>query len=445
MIKTLSVVLIISLACAAVALAQPVVPLGSQFQINTYTTGGQYRPATAVDTGGAFVVVWSSDGSDDSDTDKRSILGQRYTSDGSSVDGEFQVNTYTTGYQRYAAAARASDGAFVVVWESGGMSGGPGPDGDGFGIAGRRYGAGGAPIGDEFVVNNHTPSRQSHPEVAMRANGGFVVTWESYGSPGDDDSQGSIQARRYAANGSPGGNQFQVNTYTTWDQEEPAVGINPDGEVVVVWESQGSTEPDTFKCIMGQRFASNGARIGGEFQVSSYPGFTVQPGRPAVAVAPGGQFLAVWQSNESTGTDQDGNSIQAQLYASNGTRIGGEFQVNSITNGDQSVPEAAYTSDNFIVVWQSSWGIEGQRFTSDGAPIGDEFEISSYATAFSHWYPSLAADADGRLVVTWSSDQSPGSDIYWLSIQGQRMAVPIFADGFESGDTSAWSATVGGP
>ncbi len=41
------------------------------------------------------------------------------------------------------------------------------------------------------------------------------------------------------------------------------------------------------------------------------------------------------------------------------------------------------------------------------------------------------------------SDGSSGSDSSLQSIQGQRYAaIAIFADGFDSGDTSAWSVTV---
>ena len=35
---------------------------------------------------------------------------------------EFQVNTYTTGYQKKPAVGMGSDGAFIVTWESGSSS-----------------------------------------------------------------------------------------------------------------------------------------------------------------------------------------------------------------------------------------------------------------------------------------------------------------------------------
>ena len=41
----------------SVAAQQPV-PVGSEFQVNTFTTNYQLRPSVSVDADGDFVVVW---------------------------------------------------------------------------------------------------------------------------------------------------------------------------------------------------------------------------------------------------------------------------------------------------------------------------------------------------------------------------------------------------
>ena len=38
------------------------------------------------------------------------------------------------------------------------------------------------PVGGEFQVNTYTTGRQAYPAVAAFVQGGFVVSWESYGS-----------------------------------------------------------------------------------------------------------------------------------------------------------------------------------------------------------------------------------------------------------------------
>ena len=68
-------------------------------------------------------MVWTSYGSDGTDTAVPSIEGQRYDGLGVPDGGEFQVNTYTTGKQRLPSIGADADGNFVVVWDSFGSSG----------------------------------------------------------------------------------------------------------------------------------------------------------------------------------------------------------------------------------------------------------------------------------------------------------------------------------
>src|SRR5262245_10426985 len=73
--------------------AQPLLPAGPGFQVNSYTTNNQYGPSVAADADGDFVVVWQSQGSSGGDSSGYSIQGQRYTRAGSAVGSQFQVNT----------------------------------------------------------------------------------------------------------------------------------------------------------------------------------------------------------------------------------------------------------------------------------------------------------------------------------------------------------------
>jgi hypothetical protein len=87
--------------------------------VNTYTTGNQGSPAVAGESAGGFVVVWTSGGgSAGSDTDGYSVHGRRYDRAGTPEGSEFQLNSYTTGYQGLAAVATDGAARFVVAWES---------------------------------------------------------------------------------------------------------------------------------------------------------------------------------------------------------------------------------------------------------------------------------------------------------------------------------------
>ncbi len=88
---------------------------GSEFGINATTSGDQYSPSSAGLTGGGFVTIWESDGQDGSGT---GIYGQRFTSSGAATGSEFLVNTTTSGSQGSGKVIALSDGGFVVTWQS---------------------------------------------------------------------------------------------------------------------------------------------------------------------------------------------------------------------------------------------------------------------------------------------------------------------------------------
>ncbi len=70
--------------------------LGPEFQVNSTTAGQQRNPAVAADGLGNFVVAWQSYPQDGSNY---GVIGQRFNSAGAKVGSEFQVNNYTTGLQ----------------------------------------------------------------------------------------------------------------------------------------------------------------------------------------------------------------------------------------------------------------------------------------------------------------------------------------------------------
>ena len=141
------------------ATAEAQTPLGSEFQINTYTTANQVNPSVAIDSDGDFVVAWQSYGQDGS---HYGIYAQRYDNTGATVGSEFHVNTYTTAAQKNLSVAIDSDGDFVVAWQSNGQ------DGSSYGIYAQRYDNTGATVGSEFKVNTFTTSQQRFPSVATR-------------------------------------------------------------------------------------------------------------------------------------------------------------------------------------------------------------------------------------------------------------------------------------
>ncbi|MEM6784599.1 MAG: T9SS type A sorting domain-containing protein, partial [Bacteroidota bacterium] len=340
------------------------VPAGAEFQVNTETSSDQDIPSVAVDADGDFVVVWESGGGQDGDG--TGVYAQRYDADGVAQGSEFLVNTTTTNNQQTSSAGMDADGDFVIAWQSGG-----GQDGDGTGVYAQRYDAAGMAQGSEFLVNTTVTSDQSQPEVGMDADGDFVVVWRSDGQDGDGTG---VYAQRYDAAGMAQGSEFLVNTYTTDDQSNPSVGMDDDGNFVVVWNSSGQDGANNG--VYAQRFDAAGVAQGSEFLVNTYT--TNNQNRPAVAMDADGDFVVVWQS-----FDQDGanNGVYAQRYVSDATPQGSEFQVNTITTSNQRNPSAGMDADgDFVIAWDSNSqdgngvGVFAQRYaltqpTLDGGTL----------------------------------------------------------------------------
>ncbi|HEX2464293.1 MAG TPA: hypothetical protein VHR17_06665, partial [Thermoanaerobaculia bacterium] len=142
------------------------IPLGSEFQINTYTVGYQLIPAVALGPDGAFIVAWLNEGAASSFF----IFARRFSSAGVPLASEFQVNSYTLNFLSVVAAAADADGDAIVVWSQ--HLGGP------YHLFARRFSSVGSPLTGELQVNSHTIQGWGPlPVVASDAAGNFVVVW----------------------------------------------------------------------------------------------------------------------------------------------------------------------------------------------------------------------------------------------------------------------------
>ena len=315
--------------------AQVLVEVGTEFQVNSYTTGSQSFPELSVDDSGEFVVVWSGAASEDGDG--LGVFGQRYDSGGNALGTEFQVNSSTTGRQGDPVVAADGDGDFVVVWTSAHL-GGAYDD-----IFGQRYDSAGTPVGGEFQINFGAVYELIEPSVASDEDGDFVVVWSSLFQ--DGNSYG-VFGRRYASNGDAQGTVFQVNTTTASGQTEGVVAMQDDGDFVVVWRSNDQDGHEWG--IFGQFFGSDGTPVGNEFQVNATTIGTQD--RPGVAVQDAGGFVVVWESD-----DGHVDGIFGRRLDESAALVGGEFQVNTTTTNNQLHPRVALdASGDFTVVWDSN-------------------------------------------------------------------------------------------
>ncbi|MEZ0372049.1 MAG: fibronectin type III domain-containing protein [Candidatus Sericytochromatia bacterium] len=276
------------------------VALGSEFQVNTYTSGAQLHSSLAMDASGDFVISWYGKHQNE---DNYGVFARRYNSAGVAQASELHVNTFTTGNQHTTAVAMDADGDFVITWTSYGQ------DGDVSGIFAQRYNSAGQAQASEFPVNSYTSSFQRSPAVAMDSTGNFVISWESVNQ---DGSSGGVYAQRYHSLGQAQGSVFAVNTYTTGLQRSPAIAMDAEGDFLISWHSAGQVGEGYYYDVFAQRYNSQGQAQGTEFQVNST---TIGDQRdPAVAMDANGDFVIAWGTYHVVNEE-----VFAQRYRADGT------------------------------------------------------------------------------------------------------------------------------
>jgi Ca2+-binding RTX toxin-like protein len=401
----------------------PIGRMGQDFIVNTTTGGDQNGSAVTALPDGRILVVWGSGDSGNL------IRGRVLNADGSpdltaNAGDDFIVNSTIDGYQDRPAITPMTDGRFIVTWPSS-------DDGDGSGscIRARVYNADGSPDvavngGSDFVVNTTSENNQDAPHVTTLADGRLLYTWHSF----DPGTQSDIRGRIFNADGSPdtsvnGGNDFVINTTVVSDQWDVTADGLSDGRFVVTWFSR-DTGDGSGGCIRARVYSADGTpdlavNGGNDFIVNTKTEFDQHA--PVVTALEGGRFVVVWHSDDS----DEGTSlnIRARVFGADGNpdpaiNGGDDFVVNTTTVDSQLESTVTALADGrFVVSWRSddpadgsSSCIRARLFNLDGTPGGDDFIVNTTADDFQA-HPSVAALADGRFVVSWTTYENGLGDI----------------------------------
>jgi hypothetical protein len=313
----------------------------------------------------------------------------------STLGAEFQVNTRTSDDQKDAAIAADATGNFLVVWNSYRQ------DGDSGGIFGQRFDPNGTPLGDEFQINTTIAGNQARPAVAADAAGNFVVAWQGPGVSEDD-----IFAQSFDPNGQPVGQELQVNSFTDGTQQEPAVAMNAGGAFAVVWESQNVPQDANKTSICGQLYDSAGLPVAAEFTINT----EIAACRyPDVAMDDDGNFAITWLNQNGA------NSIMLRAYSAEGTADAQPFKLNTVRFSSVTQPGIAIAgTERFVVVWDGDPNRAGDddihalRFPPDQGYVANQFMVNTTRTG-AQQNPKVAVNSRGEFVIVWDSETGLGS------------------------------------
>lgn len=297
-----------------------------------------------------------------------------------------------------------------------------GPDGNGSGVFARRYAADGSPLGAEFAVNTSTAGEQTAPNVAFDASGRFAISYTSTAA----DGRARLEIRRYTAAGvamDPVPRPVPVS----FTRHELAI----DGSGIAIFA--GLFEgPDGRTAVRFRRFSFDGVAVGPEVAVEDVNPFFRRPA-PGVCTTADGAFALVYTLAGGEG------DLRLKRYASTGElRSTTAFGWRSDGTPDP-VRLACLSSGGYVSAHTRSdlgsllqAGVVITRFDGDGSVLGD-FEVDdtidlpgmgNTANASS---PALAADPAGGFAVVWShlvitrgDDENP--EAFDTRLKGRRYA-----------------------
>ena len=314
-----------------------------EFAVNEYTTNEQRSPKVACGANGDFVVVWGSGYfGNGPDGYGEAVAARRFNADGTPKGTEFVVNTSTEYDQSEPDVCSAADGDFVIVWT-----------GTSYHVYGQRYDDAGNTAGTEFQVDLSLLEYATDPAVACDAAGNFIVAWSS------TDNSGDVLARRYTASGLSLGTPFQVNSYTTGYQGVDLSGYfspldvaaAPDGQFVVVWQDE---EEFGGYALAGRRFNADGSPAGTDFQIDQ-PGIFDDPNVDvSAAMSDTGHFAVVWSTYDSFSST---SLVEQRMFDPQGQVDGDEIHLNASFEYDLEADVAAASNGRFVTAWAAYNGL----------------------------------------------------------------------------------------
>ncbi|MET0274263.1 MAG: hypothetical protein ABW360_14845, partial [Phenylobacterium sp.] len=337
-------------------------PVGTEILANTTTAGDQNAPQLAGLAGGGFVITWQDSSQSGGDSDGIAVKGQVFAANGARVGTEFLVNTTTTGNQLAPHVTGLSGGGFVITWDDQSETG---DDTNGSAVRAQVFLADGTPSGGEILVNTATTGSQNEIQLTALSGGGFAIAWTDNSGTGGDTSGQAVRAQAFSAAGARVGGEILVNSTTDSSQSRPAIESLSNGGFVVAWNDASLSGGDTdFYAVRAQVFGAAGTPVGTEILVNT----TTERGQfnAQIAPLPDGGFVIVFEDSSESSGDTDGMAVRAQAFSAMGAPIGTEVLVNTTTAGNQNAVQITALPDGgFAIAWAD--GSQSGGDTSGGA------------------------------------------------------------------------------
>ncbi|WP_198411745.1 calcium-binding protein [Microvirga flavescens] len=389
---------------------------GFSFTLNSTTDNIQHNSKVAALRDGGFVAVWEDLSASGGDTSGRAIRGQLFNADGTTRGDEFLVNSTTIGDQVTPTVAVFPDGRFVVAWTEH-------PE---FTTASyvraSIFNSNGTPTGPDFLVYN-VPGSQPY----LRENAISVIDNESF-YVGLTKSAASPSNIRFSIKDSVLEKNYQESIgHISVDTGGIAVVALNNGNVVQFNSLYEDSDVGTPGHIYFSILTKEGVLV--RENVLAHTTLTGEQTRPSATKLSDGRMVVTYIHWDPASGDGSGQSIRAQIINADGSLVGTDFQVNTVTVGDQIQPSVTALIDGGFAVLYNDFklGAAGDKdmaririFSKDGVALDQDYHIAipqgpdGYEAQTG---PALTTLADGRIMVSWTNVIGAGIDK--IDIKGQ--------------------------
>lgn len=386
--------------------------LGTNQLINDDIASAHQRCSwITTDGSGNSIIAW-----EDERNTNCNIFAVRFDSLGIILNQNFQVNDNFISANYYPSVAADYRGNFIVTWCD--------DRNNNFDIYAQRYNQSGAPLGNNFRVNDDVSgATQWYPVVSCDSSGNTIIVWNDYRNNNYD-----IYGQLYDNQGNPLGTNFIISDSVQSDQLYATVARNRSGGFIVTWMDSRYGNFDIF----AQRYTASGQTIGRDFLINDTLNNNYQ-GYPNLALNENGQFVIVWEDQRHYDTD-----IFLQKFSSDGNAIGNNIRVNSdLYNEEQYSPSVAFDRNgNYVVVWCYKRAVDddpeiyAQAFNPAGQRIGNNVMVNQidFFTANNQWLIGQGVSAyRNHYNFAWIDNRRhQGWDIY-----AKIISLDFFTDIFE--------------
>jgi hypothetical protein len=381
-----SVLAVLAVGTSA-ALAQPT-PVLPGFRFGGGPLTDNFQP-TVGRSGDGFVVAWTSRAAPPSFFS--SVLAQRFDSSGAALGSVVRLSTTQVDEGVKPTVAVDPTGDFMAVWRE---------RSDESRLLARFCDASGMPRSGEIEIdrdnNRFTEFNSSY--AAALGDGRFVTVWE--------DHAGGLLSRRYDRFGTPLGPDLRISAPGWPDQSMPVATAYRDG-FVVAWLLVRGQE----SAFAGQRFSDEGSPLGEIFEIAppAVGGFSAALA-VALATAPDGGFLAVWNNGLA--------NVAGRRFGPDGQPLGPSFSIAADFLRYPALAVSFEPGGRALVAWSNvdnvDFATEGQILDAGGRLEGPRFPIAVAA---------VTGLREREFVVLWPQHSGPSGSLT-RKIFERRLRIP---------------------